>query len=523
MTQVFLFGAYKKPRESTWMVVVCLLLLTLAYGLTGYLLPWDNRAYWGTVVTTQMAGKAPMIGPYLKRLLGSEASIGVVTFARFFGLHVLLLPPVTTFLIVLHVYLVRKHGVTPVPGDQGAMKKFFPGQVFKDTVAIFVAFIILVVLAVAVKVPLDRLADPTDTAYIPRPDWYFLFLFQILKVFNGSLEAVGSLVLPTLAILVLLLIPFLDREVPNKLAQRTVAFGVVGFAAIAWTGLTVTAIVTAPKAPAASEQAEEVIQDWQQLPPEALAGIGYFREEQCSSCHNLAEGVPRIGPNLATRPIRRSPQWIMQHFKEPARLVPGSSMPPIRLNDTQLAALATFLLKLTPQNAKALESAPSDAVKGAMVFQANQCGNCHTANGEGMKIGPPLNGLSQHRSRHWVEEQIRNPRAHSPDSVMPAFALSAPEMEQLIAYLFSLPEIKPFSLARIEVRRSRGGWFSRRNRASRDIISYKPGLLPDASPRKLDSTWLRTTGGEPWGLSRRKVSLTRGIAGAERDNPARQD
>jgi ubiquinol-cytochrome c reductase cytochrome b subunit len=120
MTQVFLYGAYKKPREATWGVGVALLLLTLAYGLTGYLLPWDNRAYWGTVVTTQIASKAPLLGPYVTRLLGGEDSIGVVTFARFFALHVLLLPPVTTFLIAFHIYLVRKHGVAPE-----AVKKLF--------------------------------------------------------------------------------------------------------------------------------------------------------------------------------------------------------------------------------------------------------------------------------------------------------------------------------------------------------------------------------------------------------------
>src|SRR5689334_6206749 len=90
MVQVFLFGAYKKPREATWMVGVVLLLLTLAYGLTGYLLPWDNRAYWGTVVSTHIALNVPLLGPYLARLAGAEGDVGVVTFARFFGLHVLI-------------------------------------------------------------------------------------------------------------------------------------------------------------------------------------------------------------------------------------------------------------------------------------------------------------------------------------------------------------------------------------------------------------------------------------------------
>src|SRR3954454_12917161 len=223
MCQVFLYGAYKKPREATWMVGVVLLLLTLAYGLTGYLLPWDNRAYWGTVVATQIAAQAPVAGPYLTRLLGGEGSIGVVTFARFYALHVLLLPPATMLLIGIHVYLVRKHGVAPAPVETAPKKKFYPEQVFKDTIATFVAFVILFTLAIAVRVPLERLADPTDTSYIPRPDWYFLFLFQTLKFFEGPAEVIGTIVLPTLAVAALFLVPFIDRGTPQWLKQRRLA------------------------------------------------------------------------------------------------------------------------------------------------------------------------------------------------------------------------------------------------------------------------------------------------------------
>ena len=169
------------------MMGIVLLLVTLAFGLTGYLLPWDNRAYWGTVVTTQITGSAPVLGPYLQRLLGGEG-VGVVTFARFFAAHVVLLPPITLLLIAIHVYLVRKHGVAPVAEETAPPKKFYPEQVFKDTVAFAIAFVALVLMAAFVDVPLERLADPTDTTYIPRPEWYFLFLFQMLKVFKGPLE-----------------------------------------------------------------------------------------------------------------------------------------------------------------------------------------------------------------------------------------------------------------------------------------------------------------------------------------------
>src|SRR5437763_13262418 len=174
MVQVFVWGAYKKPREATWILGVVLFLLTLAYGLTGYLLPWDNRAYWGTVVTTNLVASVPVLGKYLTRLLGGEGPIGVVTFVRFYGLHVLLLPPLTALLIAVHIYLVRKHGVAPVPGDEKLpAKSFYPRQVFIDTLAIFVAFGILFTLAIAVRVPLGQLADPTDASYVPRPEWYF--------------------------------------------------------------------------------------------------------------------------------------------------------------------------------------------------------------------------------------------------------------------------------------------------------------------------------------------------------------
>ena len=138
MVQTFLWGAYKKPRETTWIVGVLLLMLTLAFGLSGYLLAWDNRAYWGTMVTTRITALAPG-GAVLLRVLGTDGnSIGRVTFARFYAAHVTLLPLITGLLILFHVILVRRHGVAPAPGDElKPKKKFFPEQVFKDTVAIF--------------------------------------------------------------------------------------------------------------------------------------------------------------------------------------------------------------------------------------------------------------------------------------------------------------------------------------------------------------------------------------------------
>jgi ubiquinol-cytochrome c reductase cytochrome b subunit len=432
MAQAFIWGAYKKPREATWMVGCVLLLITLAFGLTGYLLPWDNRAYWGTVVTTQIAGSAPVLGPYVQRLMGAENGVGVVTFARFFAAHVLLLPPLTMLLIGVHIYLVRKHGVAPAPDETAPKKKFFPAQVAKDTVAIFAGFTILFVLAVVAKAPLERLADPTDTSYIPRPEWYFLFLFQTLKLLEGPLEVLGTVVLPALAVIALFLVPFIDRGRMVKLRQRTVAIGAVVLAAITWIGLTTAAVVTTPKQQFAAAEEATPAGSWQQLTPAELAGVGYYRSENCASCHPV--GKAGVGPNL-TAGVHKPVAWMIQHFKQPP---PGSAMPPFELKGFQLNELAAFVSKLNPVNAEALTSAPQFAVDGALVYEQNHCGSCHQVNGAGMKMGPPLNGVASRRDGAWLQEHFANPRKMSPGTVMPAYQFNPKDMDAITRYLLGL-------------------------------------------------------------------------------------
>ena len=229
MVQVFLYGAYKKPREATWMVGVVLLLLTLAYGLTGYLLPWDNRAYWGTVVTTQIAAQAPLLGPYLTRLLGGEGAIGVVTFARFYGMHVLLLPPATTLLI----------GAARLPGAQarrgaGAGRRTAAAKEVLPAAGVQ-----------GYRRDLRRLRHSVHhggggaraAGATGRPDRHHLhsaarMVFPVplsdSEAVHGPLEVVGSVVLPGLAMLALILVPFIDRGQVVKVTRRTFAIGLRG-------------------------------------------------------------------------------------------------------------------------------------------------------------------------------------------------------------------------------------------------------------------------------------------------------
>lgn len=433
MIQVYVWGAYKKPREATWLAGVVLLLFTLAFALTGYLLPWDNRAYWGTVVTTQIAAGVPVMGPYVLRLMGAEDGVGVITFARFYAAHVLVLPAVTALMILFHVYLVRRHGVAPVPGDEVLPKqKFYPKQVFKDTVAIFGVFATLFVLAVVAKAPLGRLADPTDTSYIPRPEWYFQFLFQLLKYCEGPLEIFATVVLPGLAVGGLLAVPFIDRTPALKVTKRTTALAVVLLCAIGWGGLTAAAIVETPKEAALAEAMGPM--DWVQLAPVELAGVGYFQTEHCGNCHTIGlldEDKP--GPNLGASGISHDTAWMVAHFKKPSATASST------LKTGELNALANFLVKLTPQNSMKMSDVPDFAWQGAILYQKNQCGLCHQLNGSGTNNGPPLNGLAKRRKADWVKDHFRDPQKFDAESTMPSYKFKDNDMEAITQYLLALP------------------------------------------------------------------------------------
>ncbi|MGE5645925.1 MAG: cytochrome b N-terminal domain-containing protein [Acidobacteriota bacterium] len=425
MTQVFVYGAYKKPREVTWMIGVALLLATLAFGLTGYLLPWDNRAYWGTVVTTQIAGEAPVLGRYILRLMGAESGVGSVTFARFYALHTLVLPAAAFLLAGIHVYLVRRHGVTPSAAEAGPRRKFYPAQAFKDTCAIFAAFAILFVLAAVAEAPLERMADPTDSTYIPRPEWYFLFLFQTLKFFSGAAEVIGAVVLPGAAIAALFAVPFIDRTRVRRLTGRTAAIGIVALCGGAWTALTAAAVLTTPRQHAAGTDSEP----WTRLTAPQLAGLGYYRAAGCSACHNLSDGQPKAGPNLAQLGTTLLDGETLKHFNSKAEL-----------SNVQVDAIVALLRRLTPEQAEALSAAPPEAAAGAQIFLANGCAACHMVNGAGGGVGPPLNGLSRRRTREWVAQHLRDPKSQTPGTAMPPFQFTEQDRDRLIAYLFALPE-----------------------------------------------------------------------------------
>jgi ubiquinol-cytochrome c reductase cytochrome b subunit len=173
LARVFLYAAYRPPRQWTWVAGVGLLLVLLGFGLTGYLLPWDLKAYFGTQVATAIPASLPIIGPFLGRLIRGASDVGDFTLTRFYAVHVILLPAALTALVLVHLRLVRNHGITPPFVDEGEgvdpERTFFPYHAWKDSLAVLIIMAAVFYLALKYGAPLGDKADPTNSTYVPRP------------------------------------------------------------------------------------------------------------------------------------------------------------------------------------------------------------------------------------------------------------------------------------------------------------------------------------------------------------------
>src|SRR5712691_11807754 len=251
MLQVVIAGAHLPPREVNWWLGLGLLGCVLVLSLTGYLLPWDQKGYWATQVATNIAGNLPRIGPDLQKIIVGGPAYGHHTLTRFYALHVGIMPPLIIVLIIAHLTVFRRHGVTTGGPSSLADGWFWPDQAFKDMVASMVIFAVMLGLVIygfghKIDAPaegrsfydrlaragqdgkganLDAPADPSRP-YPARPEWYFLALFQLLKYFEGEQEIVGTVIIPNGALVVLALLPLLGYGRMRKFG-RVLGFIVV--------------------------------------------------------------------------------------------------------------------------------------------------------------------------------------------------------------------------------------------------------------------------------------------------------
>ena len=220
LISVFFLKAYRAPREVTWISGVLLLFLTLGFGFSGYLLPWNTLSYFATKVGTDVPAQIPGIGELLSRILRGGSDVTGATLSRFYGIHVAILPAITTMLLGLHLYLVQRHGMSTPPAVQASPARpmrFFPDFLLRDMVGWLSAIALLAGLSAFLPWELGVKADPFAPAPAGiRPEWYFLWMFQGLKYFPAKIgpipgETVGILIFGVLGAIVIA-VPLLDRK-----------------------------------------------------------------------------------------------------------------------------------------------------------------------------------------------------------------------------------------------------------------------------------------------------------------------
>ena len=530
--QTFTFGAYKQSRASVWWSGIFLLLIVVVFGLTGYLLPWDQKGYWATRVATDIIATLPIIGQPLQYAVQGGNEYGNLTLTRFYAIHVVVLPMLLVAIAAGHIALFRRMGgITPswrllegradpaarrwalvlavaallfaagiatafflplglavalaciaaaLPiavqlgraaglasgkDDPRVVEDFWPDQLARNAVFSLAVVASLALLAAYRPAPLDAPADPTVN-YLPRPDWYFLFLFQLLKYFEGPFVLVGTVLIPGLVFVFLLALPLLDRGAVRSplAAQRAplvaLMYGIVA-GAFLLTYLAVRADQRNPEAQRLQREAHrsaaraiEVAE--RGIPPEGAAmllasdprekGRRLFRRS-CDSCHSLEGAGGAKAPDLTgylSRP------WISGLLRNPddPRYFGKTKLHEMEsyadLGDAQLERLASFVAALKWHDV-APQKYPPDLEEGFRLYQKAGCESCHALTPGEESAAPNLAGYGSPR---WLGEFLRNPGAdlyYGKDNEMPLFGkrLSDDELDAAVAFLQDLAPEAP--------------------------------------------------------------------------------
>jgi ubiquinol-cytochrome c reductase cytochrome b subunit len=368
MVQVFLHGAFKYPRELNWLTGVLLLLVTLGMAFTGQVLRWDADAYWGVGVGASMAGRVPVLGPYLVDLLLGGPIIGADTLSRFFALHVFVIPGLLLAFLAAHLWLVLKRGISapPIPGRtvdprtyqeeyEKELKKegvpFFGEALLKDALFSSLTVIVIVVLA-AIAGPKGpgALPEPASLGANPKPDWPFWWLFALLSLSPPSAETLIILVLPVVLIGALFLVPFVSNRGERAPSRRPMAvlsvimiFAVIGV--LTYHG------ATEPWSPVMGAWSSDAVPEnmVRECTPLQLQGAVVLQNKQCRNCHALENIGGRRGPDLSGVGIRLTRDQLIDQISNGTP--GGGNMPAYgkQLKPAEMSALVEFLVSLRPR------------------------------------------------------------------------------------------------------------------------------------------------------------------------------
>jgi len=444
LMQVVIDGAYKAPRELNFWFGILMMGVTLALSLTGYLLPWDQKGYWATAVATNLMAEVPLIGPALQKIVVGGSEYGHHTLTRFFALHAGVLPASLVALVVAHIYLFRKHGIHVKEPRPKRDSYFWPDQVLKDAIACLAVLLAVVALTIYFRgAPLGPPADPSNE-FPARPEWYFLFLFQLLKYVPAFW---GAVIIPAFLGLWMFLTPFIGNSKSGH--QFNVGFWwvlIAGSAAL--TGMAISEDQANLKHGAAIEeanwQADRVIEiaDSEGIPP--AGAVTLLRKDpqnqgrrlfaaHCASCHRYnghdGRGFPVDEPQSAADLAGfASVEWTTElldydHYVS-EKYFGGTKFKDGTMARKVLAKYTEEEKKLLPEIAKLLadgaelpyeEKLDEDTREELLALYYNDdlkfedgraCIECHDIDSEDEGSAPDLTGYG---SREWLIAFIENP------------------------------------------------------------------------------------------------------------------
>lgn len=450
MMQVIYDGAYKAPREVNFWIGLILLQIVLGLSLTGYLLPWDQKGYWATKVATSLAEAVPWVGPAVQKVVVGGHDYGHHTLTRFFALHAGVLPGAMVLMIVAHIYAFRRHGITAKLAPDRADSHFWPDQVLKDAVACLGVLVAVLFCVLYFGAPLGAPADPTEQYSAARPEWYFLFLFQLLKYFPGEQEIIGAVVVPGAIMGVFFMMPFVGKSKVGHafniafIAMLLAGAGFLTVQALRQDGGNADYKLAVKQAEIDAHRSIELAQAPTGIPP--TGAVTLVRDDpktmgprlfaaNCASCHRY-DGHDGLGKPIDAKPFAAdlhgftTKQWLTDFLDpkhaESHRFFAGTKFAKGKMvefikddiagyDDDEKKKLAELVNHFDAiSNLRGHEATQITDANKALIEKAGKlmgddglsCLDCHKFYGEGGKSGPDLTG---YRSHDWITKIIRDP------------------------------------------------------------------------------------------------------------------
>ena len=478
LMQVMIDGAYKAPRELNFWFGIALLGVTLALSLTGYLLPWDQKGFWATAVATNLIAEVPLIGPILQKIVVGGVEYGHQTITRFFALHAGILPAALIGLVVAHIYLFRKHGIHVKEPRPKKDSYFWPDQILKDGVACLAVMLAVIILTLYFKgAPLGPPADPSNE-FPARPEWYFLFLFQLLKYVPAFW---GAVIIPLVLGLLILIQPFLGAS--RKGHQFNIGFWwclLAGAAGLIFLAFSEDRANTNHGAAVkeAEWQASRVVQIAQEdgIPPAGAVTLLRNDHENrgrrifaahCASCHRY-NGHDGRGYSVEEDPSApelagfASQDWLtkllnydhytsIEYFGGTA-FKDGMMAKKVlkKYNKEEQKLLPQVAILLSDQAELPYQESLTDEKRESLMdifYDDLACIDCHDIDSEGEGSAPDLTGYG---SKKWMTDFIINPEHErfygKKNDRMPAYGrdnkLSPEEIEIVVDWIRLRPAVK---------------------------------------------------------------------------------